>query len=193
MSKEDLSKKDLNEQTIIFPESEIKYLYACGDENRAIAKFFEYKNEHKNRYLKKIKVYADCKKEEAEFKINICDLDDNNEPGPTVHEERLTAKEGSHWIKKDIINAEIVVPKNGLFLVVDWIKSEENRHEVNSHRRNGEMKIQISYEPCIGSFPSTKNNTWLMLNGKWKKDEIINLPLAKYRGSYSDLAIELEF
>jgi len=53
MSKEDLSKKDLNEQTIIFPESEIKYLYACGDENRAIAKFFEYKNEYKNRYLKK--------------------------------------------------------------------------------------------------------------------------------------------
>ena len=101
-------------------DSEIKYLYACGDENRKIAKFFEYKNEHKNRYLKKIKVYADCKKEEAEFKINICDLDDNNEPGPTVHEERFVAKEGSHWIEKDIINAKIVIPKNGLFLVL-WL------------------------------------------------------------------------
>jgi len=115
MSKEDLSKKDLNEQTIIFPESEIKYLYACGDENRAIAKFFEYKNEYKNRYLKKIKVYADCKKEEAEFKINICDLNSNNEPGLIVHEEKLTAKEGSHWIEKDVINAEIVVPKMDFF------------------------------------------------------------------------------
>ena len=193
MSEEYLSKEDADEQTIIFAESEIKYLYACGDENREIAKFFEHKNEYGSRYLKKIRVYADCRREKAEFKIKICDLNSNNEPGSSVHEERLTAKEGSHWIEKDIINAEIVVPKNGLFLVVDWIKSEENRHEVNSHRRNGEMKIQISYEPCIGSFPSTKNNTWLMLNGKWKKDEIINLPLAKYRGSYSDLAIELEF
>jgi hypothetical protein len=65
MSEEYLNKKDADEQTIIFPDSEIKYLYACGDENRKIAKFFEYKNEYKNRYLKKIKVYADCKKEEA--------------------------------------------------------------------------------------------------------------------------------
>jgi len=79
------------------------------------------------------------------------------------------------------------------FLVVDWIKSKENKNEVKSLRRNGEMKLQISFEPSIGSIPSTKNDTWLMLNGKWKKDEIIDLPLAKYRGSYSDLAIELEF
>ena len=193
MSKKDLSKKDLNEQTIIFPESEIKYLYACGDENRKIAKFFEYKNEYGSRYLKKIRVYADCRTEKAEFKIKICDLNSNNEPGSSVHEERFVAKEGSCWIENDVVNAKIVIPKNGLFLVVDWIKSEENKNEVNSLRRNGEMKLQISFEPCIGSVPSTKNDTWLMLNGKWKKDEIINLPLAKYRGSYSDLAIKLEF
>jgi hypothetical protein len=193
MSEEYLNKKDVDGQTIIFPESEIKYLYACGDENREIAKFFEHKNEYGSRYLKKIRVYADCRTEKAEFKIKICDLNSNNEPGLIVHEERFVAKEGSFWIEKDVVNTKIVVPKNGLFLVVDWIKSEENKHEVNSHRRNGEMKIQISYEPCIGSFPSMKNNTWLMLNGKWKKDELINLPLVKYRGSYSDLAIELEF
>jgi hypothetical protein len=38
-------------------------------------------------------------------------------------------------MEKDLINTKIIIPKNGLFLVVDWNESEENKHEVNSLQR----------------------------------------------------------
>ena len=74
-----------------------------------------------------IKTYERRRFEEAND--NLCRVRNK------IFVRKFEAKEDSFWMEKDLINTKIIIPKNGLFLVVDWNESEENKHEVNSLQR----------------------------------------------------------
>jgi hypothetical protein len=182
-----------------FKDAEIKiFIGYSEDKNQQIAKFFESDNVPKtNRYVSKIKVFTYSEIETCEFEIKLCLSDENGGLGARInHEEILVqALEGKNWTTIDVSEHHIKFPKQGLFIVLKWLKTEENYYEYDGHKKDREKRYTYpTYAPQFGTLPSESDFLWIYENETWKKAVKNKLSILKqYEGMNTVPAIELEF
>ncbi|MBZ9652656.1 hypothetical protein [Psychroflexus montanilacus] len=181
-----------------FEDFDVKYLIGYSKEKNKIARFFENRYEStSSSYLSTIKVFVGCEIESCDFAIEIYSVGENDDPRSQINNKEIVgyAEEGKNWTTIDVLEHLIKFPKQGLFVVLKWLKTEENLYEYSGHKKNREKRYTYStYAPQFGTIPSESEFLWVYENETWEKAEKNKLSLLqRYEGKHSVPAIKLLF
>jgi len=102
----------------------------------------------------------------ALLKINIVKANQEGYPGKERLSDEifLEVENGVNEINIDLKGKNVLMPKNGLFIVVDRLNIEQNEF---SNKNSEKFGIKF-YQPSIGiSILNQKDNTWFGFGGSW--------------------------
>lgn len=166
--------KNKNE-TIIdsFRKKDIKISYGLSDKSNSswiIGNYFENKS-YKTKFLKSISVFTNSKIDNAKFNVRIYSVDENNEPLKEIYQENIIgiAKKGRNFTTIDLSKTNLLIPENGIFIAIDWIKTQENRYEVNYtiEGKKGHFKND-NFAPLFGCIVhENSKKTQIFMNNHW--------------------------
>jgi hypothetical protein len=193
-----IKSEKLTQKIIIgeFKKSKINHYFACGTNPWIAAKYFEYKEDYnKTSLLNKIRVLTNSDVKDSKFNIRLYSINTNDEPENYIYDKNIIgiAQKGNTITEIDISDLNIIFPKEGFFIAIEWLIIEPNKHEYNYTMQGSKKKLKgISYEPTIGIVPSeTDENSWSFNQGKWRKELKNKGTSKKYKDKFSYLAIEL--
>ncbi|MBC7641736.1 MAG: carboxypeptidase-like regulatory domain-containing protein, partial [Flavobacterium sp.] len=117
------------------------------------AKFFPYLPKYsKTRFIKQIAIQTDSKLDNANFKIHLYSVDKNGFPADELLHKNLILSV-SNGIKKtffNILDYNLQIPKNGIFVAFEKLIIEKNKLEKSIiDKNNGTIKIQKTYYPFV--------------------------------------------
>lgn len=180
-----------------FKKSKIDFYFACGNVPWVSARYFEYKeNYNETPYLKTIKILTKSDVNNATFNIRLYSVDENGKPQSYIYNRNIIgyAKKRKKITQVDVSKLHIKFPRNGLFIAIEWLIINQNKHEYEYTMEGSDKKFKdISYEPKIGVMPSeTNKNSWVYSRGKWTKvHKNTRSTLRRYQYKYNVLAMEL--
>ena len=177
-----------------FKASKINQYYglsATQNSSWIIGKFFENKS-YKNKFIKNIKILTKSMVENSIFNVRIYSVDNYGNPLNELYNENIIgiAKKGKHKTNVDLSFSNVIIPENGIFIAVDWIKNQNNLYEYKYTMKNSSEKLLgKSYSPSFGSILSQdENKTKIFRGNNWQpaiKDMTNNT------NNYCILAMEL--
>jgi len=180
-----------------FDQSRIRHYYACADKPWIVAKLVQYETRFETTpFINKLTLLSLNEIKSSTFGLRFLSVDSSGAPGEEISNELILvkAKKGKKTITVDLSKYYLEIPKNGLFIAVEWLIIEENKYEFEMPMPNSKEKMKvIEYQPSIGNIPADTNEySWIYLNGKWKKEiKLSGLPIVEYNGKYPQLAFEL--
>jgi len=196
--------KKLNTKKLIvdkFKKSKSNSYILCSRKPWMFAKYFKYKSNYDNiPFIKSFTFLTNSKVKNAKFNIRLYEKNESGEPGNPIYEKNIFgyAKKGKHKTVVDISDLDFLIPKNGFFVVVEWLIIEENK-SVETFTYEGASKKHKAdrYSPKFGLFPTEDQTlTFHYSNAKWYKawlnKEDSKYTFKKFRNKYKLLAVELE-
>jgi len=194
-----IKSKKQNKKLVVgkFKKSKINHYFACGTTPWISARYFKYQEDYdKTSFLNKIRVLTNSDVNDSKFNIRFYSVSKNGEPNESIFDENIIgiAKKGKKITEIDISDLNIEFPKEGLFIAIEWLIIESNKHQYSyTMTGSGKKLTGISYEPAIGTVPAeTDENSWIFTQGKWRKmHKNNNGTLKRYKNKYNLLAIEL--
>lgn len=192
-----LLEKRKNQTEILIDEfkaSKINQFYGLSATRNAswiIGKYFENKS-YKTKFLNSINVFTTSEIKNTKFNVRIYSVDENNLPKDELYSENIIgiAKKGRNKTKIDLSKTNIQIPKNGIFIAVDWLKVPENIYEYSYTMKNekGKHKAQ-SYAPSFGCvLDEDLKKTLILRDNKWTNA----IPdIMKKTNKYCIIAMEL--
>lgn len=188
----------LDQELVIgeFKKSKIRFYLSCGTRPWMWARFFEYKKEYqKTNFIREIKLLTDSDVKDSKFNVRLYRKNDNGEPEGYIYEGNIfgLAKKGRKNTIVDLSELNIEFPKEGLFVVIEWLIIEQNKHEYKFTWEGSKQKHDgVSYEPSFGALPSDINiNSWFYINGRWRKAWVNKSSWSKMYDKYALMAIEM--
>jgi hypothetical protein len=139
--------------------------------------FFE-NNLALNLYLQKIKFKSLCLNKDAIISVNIYSVGSNGEPKDIVNKENIICKlrKGHNTNEIDLTELEMIFPKEGLFIVFNYLFLEQNKRFSDENTKNWYV-----YEPSLDAEKTNEfSNTWYNINNEWKKAESYSLNIQLY-------------
>ncbi len=194
-----ISSKKSTKELIIgkFKKSKIKHYYSSGGIKPWItARFFKYNDKYEETpLLKKVKILTNSDVKNSKFNIRLYGINEKGEPENYIYNQNIIgiAKKGKRITEIDISELNIEFPYSGFFIAIEWLIIENNKYEYKYTMKGSRKKLKrISYEPAIGTIPTeTDENSWIYIQGKWRKIWKNVGTLKKYKNKYSLMAIEL--
>lgn len=106
------------------------YLFGASKVNWTILMFFKNNIHENNLYIKKIKIPTEVKKtkKDAIFNLIIYENNDENPSDEKLKTIVVTAKPGKNITEIDLSKNPIFLPKEGIFIGVEWIMNEQNKY-----------------------------------------------------------------
>jgi len=139
-------------------------------------KYFPYLTSYKKtKYLKKIILNTDNRKEEATIRIHLYNLGIDGLPDKELLNKDLiiTIKNGVRNNKIDITSFDIKMPINGVFVGFEKLMIESNKLEKTSFDTNSQTtKIHKTYCPYILYNNVEREYKYTFQGGKWIKKTI---------------------
>jgi len=190
------SKKDLQLTIGNFRRSKINHYFGVGSKPWITARYFPYDDTYSNtRFLGGIKILTKSDVRGAKFNVRLYDINDNGEPGSYIYDKNITgiARKGKRITKIDLSDLNIEFPKEGFFVAIEWLIIDENRYDFEYTMKGSDKKMKgVSYEPSVGTVPAeTDENSWIYIQGQWRKVWKNRSSLDRYKDKYNLLAIEL--
>lgn len=150
--------KKNNKETAIgkFSQGDIYRYFACWEQPWMVAKFFKYEESYSNTpYLKTIRFATRSALRNAALSIRLYLPDAQGKPGAYLYSENIlcTTKKDIGIAEADLSKLNIQMPKEGLFVVFEWLIIEKNRHTFSfapDSNKPGKKEKRVSYEPAIG-------------------------------------------
>lgn len=137
------------------------------------AKYFPYLTSYKKtKYLKKIILNTDNRKEEATIRIHLYSVGIDGFPDKELLNKDLiiTVKNGVRNNKIDISSFDIKMPINGVFVGFEKLMIESNKLEKSSFDTNSQTtKIHKTYCPYILYNNVERDTKFIFQGGKWIK------------------------
>jgi len=179
-----------------FRRSTINHYFAVGTKPWITARYFPYDEIYsKTRFLEGIKILTNSDVKDAKFNVRLYDVNENGEPGNYIYDKNIIgiARKGKKVTEVDLSDLGIEFPRNGFFIAIEWFIIDENRYEYEYTMQGSKKKMKgVSYEPSVGTIPAeTDENSWIYMQGQWKKVLKNKSPLDRSKNKYSLLAIEL--
>ncbi|MBI9069299.1 MAG: carboxypeptidase-like regulatory domain-containing protein [Salinivirgaceae bacterium] len=178
-------------------KSEINGMLTCDNLPKMYARYFPFEPRfEKMQYIQYLNIgfRNDQQKNKSKVRIRIFSNDyENNKPDIDILREDLIiiAKPGINKI--DISNFNISLPKEGIFIAVEWLIVEENKYDWLTYNQFKIKKTETKYGPILGANYHQESFTWLYWAGYWEKYER-EVPMVHPKikaGSYFDSAISL--
>lgn len=169
------SKKSKKQQLDRFKKSDIETSFANNQYPWLLAQYFPFSDSLRDTpFLENISIYTESKVANAKFIIKIVQCDSAGVPGALLHHENIlaTAKKGNHATQVNVSDLMITIPDNGLFIVVECLLIEANKHEFRYTKAGSkETFTKIRYNPSIGGvLVDNFSNTWFYTDRlQWQK------------------------
>jgi len=185
-------KEEIRRNIGAFKKSRINHYFACGKLPWITARYFEYRNDYiETPLIKNITVLTNSEIKNSKFQVRLYEKDKDGKPGNLISRNNIIgiAKKGKKLNEIDISKHNIRFPEEGLYIAIEWLIINENRHEYSYNMNNSKKKsIGISFEPAFGTIKTkTDENSWIFNQGEWRK-----VWKNVQDDSYNILAIKLE-
>ncbi|ESU29902.1 hypothetical protein FLJC2902T_03820 [Flavobacterium limnosediminis JC2902] len=133
------------------------------------AKFFP-NNGNMDGFLKSIKFKAGSSEGTRLLNVHFYSVDENGAPGEPLYNENLICKvkEGTRKIHFEIDDLNIMLPEDGLFVVLETLLLEQNKQY---YKGPGSLPTSFIYEPYVSiNFIDENFDTWFFEGDKWHKN-----------------------
>ena len=136
--------------------------------------FIPYKEEYKETpFLKSIEFLTHSNINNAKFNIRFYLADKNNKPNQYLVNKNIIgiAKRGARKTKIDLSPYNIIFPKEGLYIAIEWLIIEENKHTYNYTIKGSKKKYKdgVEYMPSFSAFRVEDSAyVWEYYKGNWK-------------------------
>lgn len=174
LKKEILANKKEKKKLVVgrFKKSKNMFYYGSNLLPWMVGRYFPYEERFKNTpFLKTIEIHTESKIDSAKFSVRIFKKGYNIEPKEALHDSKIIAiaKKGNLLTKIDVSNLDIVIPKEGIVIVLEWFIIEPHKRvETIFLREKNEHIDIIRYEPMIGTLTVEKDeNSLIYSKGKW--------------------------
>lgn len=123
-------------------------------------------------YLKTIKFITYSRVNNAKFNVRLYSKGKDGAPGEMIYDKAIigVAPKGVHKIEIDLDNLDIRFPRNGLFVAIQWLRLEKNKHEQTTKDGRRSFSIEPSFSAYKKDYPIEQ---WYY-NGSWSKCKDIN-------------------
>ena len=167
-------RKTIKEKIGDFKKSAVRLYSACSGYPYMVGKYFSYNESYsKTPYLGKIEVLTGSESKDAKFNIRLYTMGESGTPDRILFTENIlaTAKKGTHLTTVDISDELIELPRTGVFVAIEFLIIESNKHIFQYTVMNQKEKLKgIRYEPSIGAIPTEfVENGWQYNRGKWNR------------------------
>jgi hypothetical protein len=152
---------------------------------RIDAKFFPYLSKYKRtRYIKNVNIFTDSQLESTTFKIHFYSVDTDGSPGEELLKKDflVTVKKGVKKTYFNIVDFNLKMPKNGIFVGFEKLIIERNKLEKEVTDSNAKTTtIQKTYFPFVLYNYVQRDFIYTFSGGKWHKQtkEDVNNPSDK--------------
>lgn len=122
-------------------------------------KYFPYSKDYKkNKFIKKVSIYTDCRIESASIKLHFYSVDANGFPGEELLQDDyiVSVKKGVGKTNFNISELGLKFPENGIFVGFEKLMIEKNRTDVRFY-----PLVLYNYVP--------KEFVFVYSGGKWQK------------------------
>jgi len=193
-----ISKKETKELSVDnFRKSKKTSSFATSSTPWMIGKFFPYKNQYKETsFIKKFIILTRSRIKNAKFSIRLYTKGKDGKPNEFLYGNSIfgIAKKGKKKTEIDVSELNIQFPKDGFFIVTEWLIIDSNKYKYTYNMMGSKEKhFGVSYEPTFVTIPKdTGENSWIYTKGKWKKVwRNSDKTLRSYKGRYNQIAVEL--
>ncbi len=193
-----VSNKTVSKELTIgsFDKKTINNFFSCGTKPWIAARYFGHNEKYENtRFLKTISFLTRSDVRDSEFNIRLYSVNENGKPENYIYNKNILgiARKGEKMTEVDVSNLNIEFPKEGFFIAVEWLIIEKNKHEHEYYQEGSKEKLYgVNYEPSVGTYISeTDQNSWIFIQGNWRKVWKSKGSTEKENDNYSLLAIEL--
>lgn len=177
--------------------SEINGGLSCGNIPKIYARYFPYNSiDEGYNTISSIQVYCQSwsQKGESKVRLRIYQLDTilKQPASDILHKELIVSLKKGKINNIELSEQNIVIPKEGLFIAIEWLIIPENKYEWISEDRNGNKIRKFEYGPILGANYREESNTWLYWAGKWTK-EFVSVPAIQgiKKGLFYDAGISI--
>lgn len=196
-----LIKRKKNESITIgeFKKKKVNSYFSCGITPWITARYFPYKDEYtKTPYLNQLEFITSTFFDKKKGKVNIrlYNVSEDGFPGDYLSEENIIVniEKGKKITTVKFNVLDIIFPKSGLFIAVEWLIIDDNYYETEMSVK-GKIKKQLrkGYNPSIGTVPFESNEfSFIYRQGKWEKVWLNKFTGMKaYKNKYQTLAMKL--
>lgn len=137
-----------------------------------IGRFFSFKEEYKEtRLLKSIEVLTDSDVDNAQFNVRLYHVDSLGYAGEPLYNKNILAfaAKGINVTKANIENLYLEFPKNGLFVVIEWLQVERNLYQWSFRDTRTKKRIELeSLEPSFSVENNPKKGNMWSYTGAWR-------------------------
>lgn len=140
---------------------------------RIDAKFFPYLAKYKKtRYIKQVNFFTDSQLETASFKIHLYSVNADGSPGEELLNKDflVSVKKGVKKTYFNVVDFNLKMPKNGLFVGFEKLIIEKNKLEKEvQDTSTGKTTIQKTYYPYVLYNFVEREFTYTYSGGKWNR------------------------
>jgi len=140
---------------------------------RIDAKFFPYLTKYKRtRYIKQVNFFTDNQLESASFKIHFYSVNEDGSPGEELLNKDflVSVKKGVKKTFFNVVDFNLKMPKNGLFVGFEKLIIEKNKLEKEvQDTSSGKTTIQKTYFPYVLYNFVEREFSYTFLGGIWNK------------------------
>lgn len=144
--------------------------FAPGNVPYMYGKFFENDAEIKSvQYIDKVIVYTKSAVAAATIKIRFLRMNEYGCPSDDLLIDPIitTVKRGT---KKNLINVlkyNIKIPKNGIFVAVEWLMTENNQFRPANFVKGDQLFEDFRYQPDVMNNKVEKTSSFRYMHGEW--------------------------
>lgn len=135
--------------------------------NAECAKYFSNQNNGIT-FLIKLKFYVQTSDKNRIVNLVFYSVGTNGEPKEILNSENkiIHFKKGNYIIEVDVSDLNIEFPKEGIFVVIQYLLLEQNKNYAKPYYPNA-----FVYEPLIGvNYCNEYKDTWYLEDDKWEKN-----------------------
>ena len=141
-----------------------------------VAKLFPNTKQEKI-FLDKIKLYSSSSDKNRIFSIILYSVKENGEPNEIINSENIICrpKKGSSLNTIDVSDLNILFPKDGIFVAINYMLLEQNKN----YNKESNHPLAFFYEPCFHlTHVDEHKDTWYFKDDIWNKNNVFSLNIA---------------
>lgn len=169
---------------LVYPEKTLRhqlgeshmqnFFFSPGNAPWIFAKYFKNDVPNKNiKYIDKVIVFTKSNVADATFKLRLIKPNENGEPGSDLITEPIIVhvKRGNKKNTVDLLQYNVKIPKEGIFIGFEWILSDNNQIKAFNFFKDEEVFSDYKYAPDLVCNEVKKSNAYRYIAGEWKKNE----------------------
>ncbi len=148
-------------ENMYFTPGNVPYMYG---------RFFENNDEIKTvQYIDKVIIYTKSAVAAATIKVRFLRMNEYGCPSDDLLLEPIIVdiKRGTKKNLVQVLKHNIKVPKNGVFVAVEWLITENNQFKPNNFLKNDELFQDYRYQPDVMNNKVEKTSSFRYMYGEW--------------------------